>query len=906
MWNDQPAGQQGETEDDDALIDLDSGTTWSPDQLTRLEGEWRRLQRSFAFHPHVTVHPLRGDPPTVYQVDFRLNTLVIDDAGQLQYAPGASVHIVLPPRFPHDPPLVRPLSGLFHPNVSWEGFHLQSAWQPAESLANLVRRMGDLLAWRIFDPDSVVNPSAMDWLNANPDSLPLDAQANFAPSAGGEPLAKIVRNGDRAIEAIRQSLLAMQAQLFSRNAPDVAAVRDFSLRTCLGLDLFLERDIPDTLRVAAGELHDAARELLSSLPLYDYLRGRRVRLEALRGSARAALEVKSALLSEVKRVAAVVPAPEEPEALDWQDTTAVLRRIPEATILQPFQLRLPKAIGEADRPLTAARSGLAAMEREAPPREVPSDSFLGQKLEQEMAAVDAAAGEARVEATDAVKVVEPAVARAREEAAALEQAARYREFLDMVTRGRALERRLVDWGAQGVQAYFIKSGEEKYGPFQFEQMVQLEMQNVLVRSTMRGAIQVFDADNEMPLGKSADGQVTVSIGGKRPEILTDGDADALDKELEDEAAAAGKEENAAKGEAGKGEKKPATPPPLPTPPEPDDGSPKPYPMTFELSERCDDLLVQLDFLRRQTQETVGTIDPAADAATSWAGQICRALSTDAASRQLRKEQAKLSQRWRFAMLDLAGLGPLKERLATYHLLARSSQKMPELRRVIKESRRGIKASEQRLAEIVRRCGRDVETNQLVVPPKFAQPYADEVTYRKDTTRLLRQSSTLLKAMVIRLTRRLRDPKLLGRGGTPSLRVLPPLPETIDMLPMSDDDLGERIFELETLLKAPLGGPRQNPNRELTPPPPPVAEESAAVNEAGDSVAHEAGYEPVTEAPVEEASLEGAPAGHEDSAEPQQAEHAEGEHPGHSEEYSETGGSDDFVVFDEPEQGEAQE
>ncbi len=366
MWNDQQARAAQPADDDDALIDLDSDTAWSPDQLNRLEGEWRRLQRSFAFHPHVTVYPLRGDPPAVYQIDFRLNTLVIDDAGQLQYAEGASVHIWLPPGFPQDPPLVRPLTGLFHPNVSWEGFHLQSAWQPSETLANLVRRIGEVLAWRIFDPDSVVNPAAVDWLDANPDSLPLDPQANFASSAGGEPLARIVQHGGRAIEGIRQSLLGMQAQLLSRDAPDMAAVRDFSLRTRLALDLFLERDIPDTLRRSAGELRDAARDLLSSLPLYDFLRGRRVRLEALRASARAALEANSGLMSEVRRLSALAPVFREPG--DWRDTTAVLQRVPEAAAIQPFQLRLPKAIGEADRHLTAAREGLAAMEREAPPR----------------------------------------------------------------------------------------------------------------------------------------------------------------------------------------------------------------------------------------------------------------------------------------------------------------------------------------------------------------------------------------------------------------------------------------------------------------------------------------------------------------------------------------------------------
>src|SRR5688572_30677271 len=95
----------------------------SPQQLARLAQEWRRVQRAFAYHPHVTVTPIQGDPPDVFQVDYRVNTLVVDDAGQLGYATGASVHLWVPAGFPEQAPLMRPMSGLFHPNVSYEGIH---------------------------------------------------------------------------------------------------------------------------------------------------------------------------------------------------------------------------------------------------------------------------------------------------------------------------------------------------------------------------------------------------------------------------------------------------------------------------------------------------------------------------------------------------------------------------------------------------------------------------------------------------------------------------------------------------------------------------------------------------------------------------------------------------------------
>src|SRR5687767_13170999 len=97
-----------------------AGAPWADDQLVRLENEWRRLQRVFAYHPHVRIIPLHGDPPDQYRVEYRLRTLLMNESGALEYAASSAVHIWLPPGFPHEPPLVRPISALFHPNVAPE------------------------------------------------------------------------------------------------------------------------------------------------------------------------------------------------------------------------------------------------------------------------------------------------------------------------------------------------------------------------------------------------------------------------------------------------------------------------------------------------------------------------------------------------------------------------------------------------------------------------------------------------------------------------------------------------------------------------------------------------------------------------------------------------------------------
>src|SRR6185503_299862 len=108
------------------------------------------------------------------------------------------------------------------------------------------------------------------------------------------------------------------------------------------------------------------------------------------------------------------------------------------------------------------------------------------------------------------------------------------------------------------------------------------------------------------------------------------------------------------------------------------GPPK-VPTTFRLTERCDDLLVQFDFLRRQTAENLQQqTDGATFASAIWCGQFCQLLAEASSRKELTKELNKVAYRWRQAMMDLAAMSPFKERLATYFLLARASEVVPPM------------------------------------------------------------------------------------------------------------------------------------------------------------------------------------------------------------------------------------
>ena len=374
------------------------------------------------------------------------------------------------------------------------------------------------------------------------------------------------------------------------------------------------------------------------------------------------------------------------------EPTVALKLIPEMRVLQPFQMSLPKLIADADRRLAAVRSQLKSMDSVQEPRSHPQRLGPGARLGREFEAVANDLTKARQEAQDALAAAEPVAARGKADVAALDRVARWREYVDLVSR-RSLERRAAESGAEGVQAYYIENESGRFGPFQFEQPVDLGGGDVVVRSHVRNAIEVRNPAEERTLAEGKDGAATVTLPGPEPGAAPpSGMTDEWGNPVEDA-----------------------------PPPEKSAG----FRTTFRLTERCDDLLVQFDFLRRQTAENILQKEEVAFTSTSWCGQFCRLLALDASRSALKKELGKISTRWRLTMMDLAALSPVKERLATYFLVARASEIVPPLAQALTEAKATLKETERTLGEIAKRCSRDVDTDRLIVPPKLSEAYNRE-------------------------------------------------------------------------------------------------------------------------------------------------------------------------------------
>lgn len=751
---------------------------WTDGQLMRLETEWRKAQRAFAYHPIIGMAPLCGDPPYEYQIDYRVRSLIMNENGELQFVNEVSIQVWLPPGFPNQAPVARPLTEVFHPNISPEGVSLTHLWQPTDTLIDFAGRIGELLAYRNYDPESIVNPVAMDWLAENSHSLPLDAHADFSPFNGGEPLGRIQRLGPATLEQIRRALDNMRfALLAEEGAPTPAEVDDFSRKTRAAVSLFLDGEVPDTLREQASECDDWCRELPDSVPLWDYLRNQRTRAAAAEHAADALRKSAAAFAIALRELESLVrsAAPGSP--------ASAIKVIPPMEKLEPLQLKLPPLGREFEKWAAEASDLLEAMKEHTPDVPIASDGSMGRRLAAQGDMVRETVSSATRAARAALAEVEPLLRRAGPEIQALEQVVGWREYMDMFAKARGLEKQLTEWGTSGVQAFYLANASGSFGPFQFEESVDLGGTRVVVRSVQRSHIEVINPVGLDVLGHGAGGGITLVLG--------------------------------------KSEKNPG------------------YPTTFTLTERCDDLLVQLGFIQQHTIEALSQFQQPVTGAKSWCATVSAMLSDPGQQQHLRESNRKSAHRWKVIGGELAALSRFKERLATYNLVARLGEEVPRVRGLIAAAEKRHRDSTQTIATIMGKSGRDAVTNQFIVPPKYAKPYSDALRARDQAKHDAVRLKNLLKQIARELAARVASSRLCGRPEVPVFRVLAAIPEALADLqePMSDENMRAMIKGLSEQLGVqlpfnapppPLTAPVARPAQPTVPPPPPAPVEETPV------------------------------------------------------------------------------
>ena len=120
----------------------------------------------------------QGTPPDRYRVIYTCRGLVWTPGAA---APDVSEHhegeFYLHRDYPRRPPQIAWRTPVFHPNIlaAQEGGGVCiGGWSPSETLADLIVRVGEMIQFRSYNPDDVLNREAALWAEAHSDCLPVD------------------------------------------------------------------------------------------------------------------------------------------------------------------------------------------------------------------------------------------------------------------------------------------------------------------------------------------------------------------------------------------------------------------------------------------------------------------------------------------------------------------------------------------------------------------------------------------------------------------------------------------------------------------------------------------------------------------------------------------------------------
>ncbi len=707
--------------------DSSSGTApWSASQLNRLHLEWQNLVRCYAYHPFVRILSFYGAPPTAYEVEFRVRTLEIDAAGRLGYAPACSIKLQLSSDFPHRAPQIVPLQAIFHPNVDTECVQIFPPWKPSQTLVDVIERVGKLLAYQSIDPQDVWNPVAMEWVIANPGHVPTDPTANLANDAGGNPIERICRYGPVTLPAIREQLHAFSQSLLDPGRTiDPTDLENFCLRIRLALRVFLDAGIPASLATEANELNAWINALPEAEAVFAKFRSA---ISAGKSADRLITSLNEAarqLDQQLSMLQQIIR--DEPS----DDPRLLLQELPNTADLQKSQGVLRGLLVKAEQRLATARALDETL------RATTSDDSLPVPLQKMIDHLKSSQILPTQQTNDRLQAIysisAEIVARGRDESFAVYCLVLWREFVDTRHRAQLLAKQIIEWGSPGVQAYFLNNESGRHGPFDFEQQVDMGTSQIAIRKVNHHAIEAIDLMRGVVMGRSETGNLSVFIPGEQPA--------------------------------------------------------KTFPTTFCPTPRCDDLALQLEYAVTRTRAILEKLFEAqpTEVPISACAKHAAALASPSAMFTIATEHQAVTTAWTALAADLRSLAPFKERMATYHLLARVHESIPLFLEDRSRSAALQAKCDKRIAEILARGSTDAESGRVIIPGKHHKEYesllSESETIQIELDHLDASIRMLCEHVAARMAVKKDSASPIGSAKIPQLALLPEM--AVDMAELSD-------------------------------------------------------------------------------------------------------------------------
>jgi len=151
-------------------------------RLARLTNDYNQLRLRFDGHPYIHLTPIGAMPPEKYQIIYDVPTLRLDEQNRPVVISRTIVTLNLPLGYPKEKPHAVSHEPIFHPNFG-DYICIADFWSPAQSLADIVLDIGQMLQWQKYNVQSPLNAIAADWAVRNPNDIPVGNYDVFAQTS---------------------------------------------------------------------------------------------------------------------------------------------------------------------------------------------------------------------------------------------------------------------------------------------------------------------------------------------------------------------------------------------------------------------------------------------------------------------------------------------------------------------------------------------------------------------------------------------------------------------------------------------------------------------------------------------------------------------------------------------------
>jgi ubiquitin-protein ligase/DNA-directed RNA polymerase subunit RPC12/RpoP len=143
-------------------------------RMRRLAADSEQVRKAFYDFPPIRVQATRGSPPDLYRVEYRIRGLVRGPSGTPIYQEEHLAEIQLTSEYPRQSPKCKMLTPIFHPNIEPAVICVGDHWTAAERLVDLIVRIGEMIAYQVYNIKSPLDGEAAMWADQNARFLPID------------------------------------------------------------------------------------------------------------------------------------------------------------------------------------------------------------------------------------------------------------------------------------------------------------------------------------------------------------------------------------------------------------------------------------------------------------------------------------------------------------------------------------------------------------------------------------------------------------------------------------------------------------------------------------------------------------------------------------------------------------